>query len=129
MSGKHEADTEEFASKPLVRDQESDSAATAVRVELAARSHPGLVRPINEDHFLVARLSRTLETLASNVPPSELPRLSEVEGYILAVADGLGGHTAGERASRLVIRNGLELILASANWALKINPGEAGRLV
>ena len=129
MSSKHELDTEEFASKPLVRDQESDQASAGVRVELAGRTNRGLVRETNEDHFLVVRLSRTLETLASNVPVSELPRLNEAEGYILAVADGLGGHTAGERASRLVIRNGLELIMSSANWALKINPGEAARLV
>jgi protein phosphatase len=130
MSDRHDYDTEDLNTLPLVADQgRSPAAAARVGVEVAARTHRGLVREQNEDHYLVARLSRTLETLATNVPAGEMPQLVAVEGYIFAVADGLGGHAAGERASRLVIRNGLELILSSANWALKINAHEAGKLV
>jgi protein phosphatase len=88
-----------------------------------------LVRGFNEDHFLVARLSRRLETLVTNVPDRHLPDAEPLDGYILAVADGLGGHAAGAHASRLVIRTGLELILSSANWALRMSEAEAARLI
>ena len=37
--------------------------ATSVRVDLAGRSHPGKVRPNNEDHFLIVRFGRFLQTL------------------------------------------------------------------
>ena len=31
----------------------------SVRVDFGAISHPGLVRPNNEDHYLISRISRT----------------------------------------------------------------------
>jgi len=119
----------ETAEYPVYALEVTPNRAPRVQVEVAAKSHLGLVRGFNEDHYLVARLSRTLDTLASNIPDHQLPAADPLDGYILAVADGLGGHAAGAHASRLVIRTGLELILSSANWALRMSETEAARLI
>jgi protein phosphatase len=100
-----------------------------VRVQVAGQSHTGRVRSRNEDHFIAARLGRTMEVLESNLAAGEVPPSAQLDGYILAVADGVGGHNAGERASSLVIARGIELILASANWGVKLEGPEAARLI
>jgi len=62
----------------------------------------GCVRSINEDHFVVAELARSILVKGSSVPASELPVFAESNRQLLLVADGLGGHSGGELASRLV---------------------------
>ena len=47
--------------------------SSLVRVEVAALSHPGKVRPNNEDHYLVGRLGRYLDVLLTNLPDGEAP--------------------------------------------------------
>ena len=71
-----------------------------VRVEVAGRTHPGRVRTNNEDNFLVTRLAKSMHVLVSSLDDPEALRSTE-EGYLLVVADGMGGAAAGERASAL----------------------------
>jgi hypothetical protein len=53
--------------------------APMVRVDLAGRSHPGKVRPNNEDNFLVVRFGRFLQTMISSLPDGDLaPEFGEV---------------------------------------------------
>ncbi len=59
------------------------------KVAVAASTHPGLSGKNNEDCLLVRRFSRPLE--------------SGVSGTLLAICDGIGGHNAGEVASRLAV--------------------------
>src|SRR5260370_11314496 len=80
-----------------------DTGSARVQVDLAALSHPGLVRPQNEDHYLAGRFGRVLETLFSNLPEDQVPRRSQEIGYAMVVADGIGGAAAGEQASRTAI--------------------------
>ena len=47
--------------------------AVLVEVDLGARSHPGKVRPNNEDHYLVTRFQRTMKTLLTNLPEGTVP--------------------------------------------------------
>jgi serine/threonine protein phosphatase PrpC len=87
-----------------------------VRVDLAALSHQGLVRPNNEDHYLVARFGRTMERLLTNLPAHQLPDRSDEVGYTLLVADGMGGAAAGELASQLAISTLVDLALRTPDW-------------
>ena len=48
-------------------------ASSLVELEAAALSHPGRVRPDNEDHYLVARFDRAFRPLLSNVPADVWP--------------------------------------------------------
>ena len=97
------------------------TAAPPVRADFAATSHPGRVRPNNEDHYLVVRMGRSLGILTTNLPAQGLPEFGEEVGYVMAVADGMGGLAAGERASMLALVSGLQLVLRSAEWHVRID--------
>ena len=61
----------------------------------------GRVRPDNEDQFAIAELGRALRVTQSSLGP-EL-RFSDAHATLLVVADGMGGHRAGEVASSLAV--------------------------
>jgi protein phosphatase len=96
-------------------------ASSSVRVDVHGLSHPGRVRPNNEDHFLVARFGRTMETLLTNLPPGEVPDYSSEAVYGLVVADGIGGEAAGEVASRTALRTMIDLVLETPDWILSLD--------
>lgn len=60
----------------------------------------GRVRPTNEDHFVVVELARTLSVHQTSVPQAKA-QYSSLRGHLFLVADGVGGHQAGEVASAL----------------------------
>src|SRR5262245_46853840 len=102
--------------------------SSLVRIDVAAKSHAGLVRPNNEDQFFVAQMSRALETMLSSLPPGDVPQRAEEVNYVRIVADGMGGHAAGELASRLAISALASLALDLPDWILKLNKGSAAEL-
>lgn len=92
-----------------------------VVADVAAQSHEGHVREQNEDSYVVFRMGRFLDRVASNVPEDALPSHREDSGWLMAVADGLGGHSAGEIASRTALASMLNLIIRSPRWALRLD--------
>jgi protein phosphatase len=98
-----------------------------VQFDCGARTHTGKVRDHNEDQYLVIRRRREREILRSTVPPELLPD-PEQHAYILAVADGMGGHHFGELASLLALRAGWDLGGGEIKWAVKINDQEIDEL-
>jgi protein phosphatase len=102
--------------------------STAVQADFGAVSHTGKVRPKNEDHFLVSRVSRRQEILLTNLPQDHLTEQTGDDGYLSIVADGMGGMAAGEVASRLAISTSLKLIHRAEKWGFKINQREAREL-
>jgi serine/threonine protein phosphatase PrpC len=95
--------------------------ASPVRVDVSGVSHKGKVRPRNEDHFLIMRLGRFLETVLTSLPPGEIPARVEEAGYAIVVADGMGGHAGGELASRMAIRELVRFALAMPDWIVLID--------
>lgn len=92
-----------------------------VAVDVAARTHPGLVREINEDAHAVLRIGRFVERLASTLSEAELPAHAEDCAYLMMVADGLGGHEAGEVASHSALASLIRMMLRAPQWALKLD--------
>jgi len=95
--------------------------SSLVRLDVDARSHPGYHRTNNEDQFFVTRLGRTLQTLISSLPAGEVPERTEEVNYVMVVADGMGGHAAGETASRMAISALVSLALEVPDWIFKVD--------
>jgi PPM family protein phosphatase len=94
--------------------------SSLVQVDVSALSHRGHVRPNNEDHFLVTKVGRTLQTLMTSLP-EDLPERTEEVNHVMVVADGMGGHAAGEVASRMAICALVSLALDIPDWILKVD--------
>jgi protein phosphatase len=92
-----------------------------VELDLAGLSHPGKVRPNNEDQFFAARLDRKMTRLATNLRAGDYPDSSAETTYGMLVADGMGGHAAGEVASRTTITALLDLVIRTPDWIMRLN--------
>ena len=117
----------EFLVSPLtsVRGIALEPATTSIKVRFGAVSDAGKVRQRNEDHYMVARVRRTLNVLAHNLPKEEMPDFLGEDAYAMVVADGMGGMNAGDVASMLAISTGVKLADKSVKWGFKINEKEA----
>ena len=104
------------------------SLSSQIRLDVGARSHTGHVRENNEDHFLVTRISRAMETITTSLPAGEVPDLAEEVNYLMIVADGMGGHAAGEVASRMAISALISLALDLPDWILKVDADHAQQI-
>lgn len=99
----------------------AEAASQPVQVDLGALSHPGKVRPSNEDHYLVATFERSMRTLLTSLPEGEIPYHYADTAYGLLVADGMGGAAGGEMASRTAISALIELVLRTPDWIMSLN--------
>jgi protein phosphatase len=98
-----------------------------VSVRFGAATHPGRVRINNEDHFVVFERQRTRSILLTNLPKGLLQSEDDV-GYVMAVADGVGGMEFGELASMLAIKSGWDLGPTTIKWTWIITDREVEEL-
>ena len=75
----------------------------------------GLVRPSNEDQFLIAELTKTMRIWQTSLPEPKAQRGNE-RGHLFLVADGMGGHRAGEQASALAVAAIEQFTLNTFKW-------------
>lgn len=123
MTKTSSADTAEF---PVVEDfleKHFGPSPPPVRVQFGALSHVGRVRQNNEDHFMIIERQRTRRVLLSNLPAGYLPKADDT-GYVMAVADGLGGAKFGELASMLALRSAWEQAPQAIKWSWIITDKE-----
>ena len=99
--------------------------SSLVRIDVDARSHPCHHRTNNDDHFLVSRLDRTLQTLITSLPAGAVPDHTGEVNYVMVVADGMGGHAAGEIASQMAISALVSLALDVPDWIFKVDEEHA----
>jgi protein phosphatase len=90
--------------------------APRVVLDFAGRTHPGNLRENNEDNFHIVQFGRYLRALHSSLPSGQYPEEIDRPGYGFAVADGMGGHAAGEVASRAAITLFIDCVLRTPDW-------------
>jgi protein phosphatase len=95
--------------------------SSRVNVDFYGMTDKGYARSKNEDHFLIVRCGRAVETVLTSLTEEEtLPgELYEETGYGMVVADGVGGVVGGEVASRQAIYTLLGLALHTPDWQFR----------
>ena len=88
----------------------------------------GRVRPSNEDQFLIAELTKTMRIWQTSL---EEPRaqFADERGHLFLVADGMGGHQAGEHASALAVGAIEQFTLNTFRWFFDPKRSEAQRVL
>lgn len=73
------------------------------RLDVFGATDIGLARDVNEDQFVVADVAKSLAFEQTSLPDVRTTRrIDRTKGKLMLVADGMGGHAAGDRASALV---------------------------
>lgn len=79
----------------------------------------GRSRATNEDHFLISDVCKSMRVHQTSLGLDHQTRLfGNTQGKLLMVADGMGGHDAGERASQLVLDTIVDYVLNVLSWIL-----------
>lgn len=129
MTGDDDDTARRAALSPPLTDEDFRPLSASVRVEIAALSQRGTERHVNDDHYLVIRLGRNQETLATSLSEAEVPPRFEEYGYAMLVADGLGDEGAGSLASRVALSTIAHLALRHCKWSLRIDPRTAWEII
>jgi protein phosphatase len=97
----------------------------AIHMECDGATDIGRMRDSNQDHFLIANLCKSLELYKTSLDVTDHTRLfGRSQGKLLLVADGMGGHAGGERASALAIDTVTTYVLNSLRWFLRLEADE-----
>ena len=88
----------------------------------------GKVRPINEDQFLIAELTKAMRVRQTSLREPKL-QVGEERAHLFLVADGMGGHRAGERASALAVAAIEQFTLKSFRWFFGSDSSDAEKVL
>jgi PPM family protein phosphatase len=87
------------------------AAEASVRVDVAGLTDVGRKRKVNDDHFVIAALQRTVVIRQTSLHSDRaFDRIRGLEGLLMMVADGVGGRPKGALASETAITALVEYI-------------------
>ncbi len=81
----------------------------------------GRRRTENQDQFLIAELRKSMLVHSTSLPvDDDVPLFGSARGQLLIVADGMGGHAAGRRASCVAMDHLITELLNRMHWFLHL---------
>jgi PPM family protein phosphatase len=116
------------AAPPSADAPRKDALLPALALRIAGRSERGQ-RDNNEDRFLAVRVERHTTPVATNVPDDDLRFVVSQTFWALAVADGMGGHAAGEVASTLALSRALQFSQQGSRLFVSIGEAEVREIM
>lgn len=113
----------------MTTEPDEQPAAPAPRLEVRSHgvSDKGRVRESNEDQFLIAELAKAMHIVGSSIAQPRTA-FSRQRAHLFAVADGMGGHSAGAQASALAVTSIEAFVLESLRWFSDVRSDDAGLL-
>jgi len=100
----------------------------ALTVKAFGITDKGRVRPVNEDQFLCAELTKAMRIWQTSLPEKKA-QFGEERGHLFLVADGMGGANAGEQASALAVVAIEWFALNTLKWFFDSKGPEAQRVL
>ena len=100
----------------------------ALCVKAFGITDPGKVRPRNEDQFLITELSKSMRVWQTSLPEPKL-QVGEDRAHLFLVADGMGGHHAGERASAIAVAAIEQFTLNNFRWFFNTDSSGAQKVL
>ena len=93
------------------------------KIDIFGMTNQGRVRQRNEDQFLIADLTKSLRLHQSSLSIDDHESLfGSSHGQLLMVADGLGGHASGDRASQIAVHSMTTFMLNTMPWFFRLDP-------
>jgi PPM family protein phosphatase len=95
------------------------------KMDVFGQTDIGRVRQNNEDQYLIADLNKSMRVHRTSLDLEDQTRLfGASQGHLLVVADGMGGHAAGEHASRLAVGALTTYVLNTLPWFFRLRQDE-----
>jgi len=115
--------------KPVGEGEAGSPAVTApLAVHCFGSTDPGRVRTTNQDQFLIAELTKAMRIWQTSLAEPSA-RYGEERAHVFIVADGMGGHAAGEQASALVVAAVERFALNTLKWFLHSGRADTERIL
>jgi serine/threonine protein phosphatase PrpC len=109
-------------------DQLPIASARPLSVKAFGITDTGKVRQTNEDQFLIAELTKSMRVWQTSLPEPKV-QVGEERAHLFLVADGMGGHQAGERASALAVDAIEQFTLNTFKWFLGSDGDDVQRVL
>jgi serine/threonine protein phosphatase PrpC len=113
---------------PMNSESDAKIGHRALAVKAFGITDKGRVRPSNEDQFLSAELTKAMRIWQTSLPEPKA-QFGMERGHLFLVADGMGGHRAGEHASALAVVAIEQFTLNTFKWFFDSNAPEAQRVL
>ena len=117
--------TRRAALSPILGVADFQPLSSAALVQFGAKSDTGLVAAANDDNYLIMRMGRDQETVATSLSLTDVPQRFEERGYAMVVADGLGPGGSGSVASRVALSTLAHLVVHFGKWNVRIDQNTA----
>src|SRR5262245_11272046 len=101
----------------------------SITLECFGMTDQGRQRKNNEDHFLIADLTKRLHLIQTSLPDLNKAAWSrDTMGHLLVVADGMGGMAGGELASGLAVETISWYVAKTMPWFYRQQDGREEEL-